>query len=87
MPVLSKVPERTVAIRLNTHMSKHHLCDTLQLAYKTSHSNETAVIRVQNDLLLSLDKRKVASIILLDLSAAFDTIDHDILLTRMRNLL
>src|SRR5207253_1881290 len=47
------------------------------------HSTETALLRIYNDALLSIDQQKVSALVLLDLSAAFDTIDHQILLSRL----
>ena len=55
-------------------------------AYKQYHSTETALLRVQNDLLVALDKDGGVILMLLDLSAAFDTIDHNILFRRLYNL-
>jgi hypothetical protein len=55
----------------------------MQSAYKKSHSTETALLRVQNDILMALDKTNIVMLVLLDLSAAFDTIDHSLLLARM----
>ncbi len=49
------------------------------------HSTETALVRVQNDILLAMDQRKVVMLLLLDLSAAFDTGSHDILLHRLEH--
>ncbi len=53
------------------------------LDYRSEHSIETAILRVQNDILMALDKGKVVMLVLLDLSAAFDTIDHELLLKRL----
>lgn len=55
----------------------------MQSAYKIAHSTESALIKVQNDILLQLDKQRGVILILLDLSAAFDTIDHQILFDRL----
>ena len=81
LPFLSKVIEKIIAAQLHQHMSKNNLLDKMQSAYKCGHSTETALLRVQNDLLQSIDKGKCVYLILLDLSAAFDTVDHNILLT------
>ena len=51
-----------------------------QSAYRKNHSTETALLKVQNDILLSMDRQEVTLLVLIDLSAAFDTIDHAILL-------
>ena len=51
----------------------------------TQHSTETALIKIQHDILVSLDNSKGVLLILLDISAAFDTIDHNILLTRLES--
>ena len=56
-------------------------------AYRACHSTETALVRVQNDILRTLDQVGAAILVLLDLSAAFDTIDHSILLSRMESVL
>ena len=54
--------------------------------YRDKHSTETALIKVQNDILSALDAGSSAILLMLDLSAAFDTIDHDILLSRLCNV-
>ena len=59
----------------------------LQSAYKKHHSTESALLKVKNDILLNMDAQKVTLVALLDLSAAFDTVRHDILLDRLRSRL
>ena len=74
---LSKILEKVVACRLSTYMSENGLHENMQSAYKIAHSTESALIRVQNDILCQLDMKKGVILVLLDLSAAFDTIDHN----------
>ena len=83
LPFLSKVLERVVAKQLTQHMSENGLHEPTQSAYKAFHSTETALVKVHNDLLWAMDNQGVALLLLLDLSAAFDTIDHVHLLTRL----
>ena len=80
---LSKLIERIVASRLNTYLLTNRLHEPMQSAYKAKHSVETALLKIQNDLLSALDKNHSAFLVLLDLSAAFDTVDHHILLDRL----
>ena len=84
---LSKVLERVVAARLTNYMTINQLHEPMQSAYRACHSTETALVRVQNDILRTLDQGGAAILVLLDLSAAFDTIDHSILLSRMESVL
>ena len=62
------------------------MLDLLQSAYRDIHSTETALIKVQNDILSALDAGSAAILLMLDISAAFDTIDHDILLSQLCNV-
>ena len=77
---LSKLIERVVAKRTWEHMIANNLHELYQSAYKRFHSCETALIKVQNDILSALDDDKCVILVLLDLSAAFDTVDHKKLL-------
>ena len=79
LPFLSKILEKLVAKRLETHLSSHRLHDNLQSAYRTGHSTETALLKVHHDIAEALDRKCTAALVLLDLSAAFDVIDHKIL--------
>jgi hypothetical protein len=76
---LSKIIERVVAARLIKHMTDNNLKEPLQSAYCKYHSTETAVLKVQNDILCALDVGESVILVLLDLSAAFDTVDHQTL--------
>ena len=68
-------------------MSLNDLHEPLQSAYKSGHSTETAILRMKNDIDHALGNRKGVLLVLLDLSAAFDTVDHSILLRRMTTYL
>ena len=82
---VSKQLERVVATRLSKHLSEKNLCETLQSAYKSNESTETALLRVSNDILRAMDNGKVGILILLDLSVALDTVDHSLLIQRLQN--
>lgn len=69
---------------MRNHISLHNLAERFQSAYRKHHSTETALLKVINDVLLHLDNRDVVFMNLLDLSAAFDTLDHDVMLRRLR---
>lgn len=82
---LSKVLEKVVSARLQKHMDENHLEETLQSAYRKAHSTETTVLLIHSDILRAIDKKEGIILILLDLSAAFDTLDHDILEARLHS--
>ena len=86
LPYISKLIERIVALQLKEHISNHELDNPLQSAYKANHSTETALLKIQNDIHDNLARGRVTALILLDLSAAFDTIDHGLLFERLQSL-
>ena len=77
---LSKTVERVVAIRFVEHAELHGLLPHNQSAYRSFHSTETAVLAVHNSIVRTIDSGKLCALVLLDLSAAFDTVDHPIML-------
>ncbi len=83
---LSKVIKRVVSIHLQSYLKDNNLHDDFQSAYRVNHSVETALLRVQNDKLTAMDGGRVTGLILLDLSGAFDTVDHKILLERLQQI-
>ena len=83
---LSKVREKVVLHQLLAHPQENNLCNPFQSAYRTGHSTETALLRVVNDLLTAVDEDKISALLLLDLSAAFDTMHHQILLSRLETV-
>ncbi len=80
---ISKVIEKVVAVTMKEHIYTHCLHDPLQSAYLELHSTETALIKVQNDILYALDNGNCVILTMLDLSAALNTVDHKILLSRL----
>ena len=87
LQVTSKITEKSVAIQLQDHMTANNLFPVLQSAYRQNHSTETVLLKVKNDLLLNMDKGHVTLLVMLDLSAAFDTVDHGIVLHRLQSKL
>ena len=84
LTVVSKLLERLVARQLLAYLDVSGLLPRLQSAYRANHSTETAVLKVLSDILLAIDAGDLSALVLLDLSAAFDTVDHAILLRRLQ---
>ena len=80
---VSKLIEWVAAVQLVNHIESHGLMEVYQSAYCVLHSTGTAPLKVKTDVIKALENQEVACLILLDLSAAFDIIDHDILLSRL----
>jgi len=77
LPFLSKILEKAVSSQI--------YCKDVQSGFRPYHITETALIRVTNYFLLSFNRDCISLLVLLDFSAAFDTIDHNILLNRLEN--
>ena len=84
LTVLSKVLERLVSEQLVSYLKDNNLLPDRQSAYRAHHSTKTAVLRVLSDILLALDSGNIAVLTLLDLSAAFDSVDHATVLQRLQ---
>ena len=80
---LSKVLERVVHNQMTRYLAANNLLPKFQSAYRKSHSTETALMKVLADLTNAIDDGQLALVAFLDLSAAFDTVDHQVLLHRM----
>ena len=80
---ISKMIEKAVSYQRTNYLRDNDLEESLQSAYKTFHSTETALVKAHNDIVSAIDNQSYIILLLLDLSAAFDTVDHKILLQRL----
>ena len=76
---VSKITEKAALSGFKLHLNENKLLPGYQSAYREDFSTEMALTKVHNDLLLAMDNQKVSFFVALDLSAAFDTVDHNIL--------
>ena len=83
---IARILEKLVLSQVSTYLNlqnPNNLYNTFQTAYRPGHNTETPLLKVVNDLFLSLDKGNISVLALLDFSSAFDTIDHTILVHRL----
>ena len=85
LPFASKLVEKVVARQMDDHVDGNTLRDKMQSAYRSGHSTETALLRIKNDIDAALDRKSMVILVMLDLSSAFDTIEHEVLLTRLEH--
>ena len=86
LPFISKELERVISTQLREHIELHQLADPLHSAYRKKHSTETALLKVQSDISAALDNGNMVILVMLDLSAAFDTLADSIMLSRLRDM-
>ena len=80
---ISKLTKRVAYCQTQEHLVRSELYPTLQSAYRAGHSTETALLKVHKDILLNMGNQRVTLLVPLDLSSAFDTVDHEVLLRRL----
>ena len=85
LPFVSKLVERVIAKQLNMHIDDYALHNPFQSAYRRGHSTELALLCVKNDIATTLDKKCTTILVMLDLSAAFDSVVHELLMTRLEH--
>ena len=81
---LSKGFEKVVALRIMTHVSDQQMVECFQSAYRKNHSTETALLYVTSTIKTAMDKKQGTILLLVDFSSVFDTINHNILIRRLR---
>ena len=82
---VSKLTECAAFSQTQNHLTIHDLYPKAQSSYRECHSTETALLRIKNDILMNMNRQHLTLLVLLDLSAAFDTVDHAILLNRLKS--
>ena len=87
LPFLSKILEKVVLHKLLSHLQENNLINPFQSAYQAGHYTETVLLHIVNDILSALDNDNISVLLLLDLSAAFDIIDHKRFLSRLNSVL
>lgn len=84
LPLLSKVIEKIVFMQLMDYFSDYTLLSCCQHAYRENHSTGTAPAHMTDDWLIGMDEKKLVGAVMLDFSAAFDVIDHSLLIGKLQ---
>ena len=85
LPFVAKVTEKAVSSQLLNHCNENAPLPVSQSAYRQCHSTETVLLKVQNDILINMDNGEVTLLVMLHMSAAFGTMDHNILIDVLMN--
>ena len=82
---ISKIVEKCTLEQFTWHCNKYDLLPSYHSAYRKFHGCETSLVKLVNDLLWAMENKQVTSVVILDLTAAFDTIDHELILHILHN--
>ena len=86
LPIISKVCERAAHLQLERFLQDHSIIHPLQSGNRKSHSTETALVHFSDEILKHMDEKRPSVVVLLDMTKAFDSIRHDILLAKLRRV-
>ena len=86
LPVLSKVYERVILHQLCAYIDNATLYNTTQSGFRKGHSTSTILLKIRDDIIRAMNRSEVTLAILIDYSKAFDTIEHELLLTKLLKL-
>ena len=87
LPTISKLIEKVAIKQIQDHSDRNNTTPMHQSAYKVNHSCETALLFLHNEILSSFEKQEITNLCAINLSAAFDTVDHGIMISTMENIL
>ena len=82
---MSKLVEKCMLIQLNEHCSNQDLMPGYQSAYRANYSCKTSILKLGNDILWAMERQEITALVALDLSSAFDTVDHSVPLNVLHN--
>ena len=80
LPFLSKVVEKVVLDQFRKHCDNNKMIPDYQSAYCANYSCETALLKIKNDILWAMERQDITALIAIDLSVAFNTVDHNIII-------
>jgi hypothetical protein len=86
LPCLSKIFESQVNKQMTDHFESHHTFSTMTSGFPAGHGCTSATLKVQNDIITSIDKRQYCAAVFIDLAKAFDSVNHRILIGRLNGL-
>ena len=86
LPILSKILEKVISTQLTEYLEKNNLLNGSQYAYRNNSFTEQELVNYTEQIYKSIDKGKISLLVLLDLSKAFDSVNHDLLLKKLVQL-